>query len=295
MDDLKEIYDRITFLRKKGVKMKVMAEASGLTPSVLSAIYSTVLPAYMKNMEKGMARDEAIDKALVWVNNVSKKKLLGSLQEIKASLQAVSVETKPMEKEGNPFLDLLGANMESCVERITNYSGIYQSYSVSSAVQALKIEPYLIAPAVNGHYVQVGHNNAYGSTHWGAAMMNGSQHLYLSFNEQPSELALFHIVLKIPMFENPPFLRGLYTCFDYNFNPIARRILFVKQSDSVARDEFMKMRGTLKTLEQLTDQEKLYYNYTCMPEDSIRICTVPAPSMREEDLIAEKKLIRGDK
>ena len=38
MNELKEIYDRITFLRKKGVKMKEMAEQTQLTPSVLSAM-----------------------------------------------------------------------------------------------------------------------------------------------------------------------------------------------------------------------------------------------------------------
>ena len=45
MEELKEIYDRMTFLRQKGVKMKDMAERAGFSPSVLSAIYSTVLPA----------------------------------------------------------------------------------------------------------------------------------------------------------------------------------------------------------------------------------------------------------
>lgn len=42
MNELKEIYDRITFLRGKGIKMKEMAEQAQLTPSVLSAMYSTV-------------------------------------------------------------------------------------------------------------------------------------------------------------------------------------------------------------------------------------------------------------
>ena len=76
MEELKEIYDRMTFLRQKGVKMKDMAERAGFSPSVLSAIYSTVLPAYFKNREKGMGEEEALNNALVWVNNVSKKKLL---------------------------------------------------------------------------------------------------------------------------------------------------------------------------------------------------------------------------
>lgn len=51
-EELKDIYERMTFLRQKGIKMKEMAEKSGFSPSVLSAIYSTVLPAYFKNQEE---------------------------------------------------------------------------------------------------------------------------------------------------------------------------------------------------------------------------------------------------
>ena len=72
MEDLKEIYERISFLRQKGIKMKEMAEQAGISPSVLSAIYSTVLPAYLKT-QKRRNEDEALNNALVWVNNVSKR------------------------------------------------------------------------------------------------------------------------------------------------------------------------------------------------------------------------------
>lgn len=56
MDDLKEIYERIKFLRHKGVKMKEIAERTGFPPSVLSALFTTVLPAYFKNIDKGHGR-----------------------------------------------------------------------------------------------------------------------------------------------------------------------------------------------------------------------------------------------
>ena len=158
--------------------------------------------------------------------------------------------------------------------------------------RSLKIEPYLIAPAENGNYVEVGHNNAYGVTHWGTALMNGFNHLYLMFNENPSpQLSLFYICLKLPMYDRPPFLRGLYMCFDYNYNPVARRILFVKYSDSIARDEFLKLKGELKAPEVLDEKEKAYYDYTCQAEDIIRMCNIPSPRMTEEDLIVEKKIL----
>lgn len=71
-----------------------------------------------------------------------------------------------------------------------------------------------------------------------------------------SQLALFYICLKLPMYDRPPFLRGVYTCFDYNYNPVARRILFVKYSDSIAREEFMKLKGELKAYEVLNKKNR---------------------------------------
>lgn len=293
LDELKQIYDRISFLRQKGVKMKEIAEHANISPSVLSAVYSTVFPAYFKNLEKGMDDDEALDKALVWVNNVSKKKLLGMLPELKNSLFLLDIIPKTSANDARvPFLAMLETNMKETLGRIVNYSGIYLSYSISSSSNAMKMEPYLIAPAENGNYVEVGHNNAYGTSHWGIALMNGVNHLYLTFNEhQAPQLALFHICLKVPMYDSPPFLCGLYTCFDYNYNPVARRVLFVKYSDSVNREEFLKMKGMLKDFSQLDEKEKVYYEYTCHQEDIIRMCNVPSPQMTERDLIVEKELL----
>jgi hypothetical protein len=224
---------------------------------------------------------------------IIKKKLLGSLANLKNSLFAMEIIPKsPSENKFNPFLAQLENNMQETLNRISYFSGIYLSYSISSGSHSLKIEPYLITPAETGCYAEVGHNNAYGVTHWGVVMMNGMNHLYLTFNEnQPPQLALYHICLKLPMYDHPPLLRGIYTCFDYNYNPVARRILFVKYSDSVARDEFMKLKGELKAYEVLNEKEQAYYNYTCQSGDIIRMCNIPSPHMTEEDLTVEKKIL----
>lgn len=138
------------------------------------------------------------------------------------------------------------------------------------------------------------HNNAYGSTHHGFALMNGLSHMYIMFNEnRPPQLALFSICLKLPMYERPPYLRGIYTCLDYNHNPIARRILFVKASDGTSREDFLNAKGCLKQYEELDDRERLYYKYTCGGEDVVRMRDVPAPRMTDDDLLAEKELLAG--
>lgn len=236
--------------------------------------------------------DEALQEALMWVNNVSKKKLLGSIADLKSSLFAMEAAPPAQtERTTNPFLDSLAENMGNAVSHIAAYAGIYISYSVSSGnPNVMKIEPYFIAPSANGAYVEVGHNNAYGATHWGAAMMNGLNHLYLTFNEfSGAQLTLFHICLKLPLYDKPPFLKGVYTCLDYNYNPVARRILFVKHSDCADREAFMALKGELKIFDNLSDEEKRYYEYTCGAGDIVRMCNIPSPQMTEADLALEKR------
>ena len=295
MDDLKEIYERIKFLRGKGVKMKEIAAQTGFTPSVLSALFTTVMPEYFKNKDKGMPEDEALDGALVWVNNVSKKKLLGQLDKMKAALFAMDAAPKAASGDAdNMHRDIIAHAMKGAVDCCTAFSGMYTSYSVSSSSNAMKMEPYLITPSADGGYVEVVHNNAYGSTHHGFALMNGLSHMYIMFNEnRPPQLALFSICLKLPMYERPPYLRGIYTCLDYNHNPIARRILFVKASDSTSREDFLNAKGCLKQYEELDDRERLYYKYTCGGEDVVRMRDVPSPRMTDDDLLAEKELLAG--
>lgn len=81
-----------------------MAEQAEISPSVLSAVYSTVLPAYLKNIEKGETQDEALQNALMWVNNVSKKKLLGSLANLKSSLFAMEIPSKIYTENNKRFI-----------------------------------------------------------------------------------------------------------------------------------------------------------------------------------------------
>lgn len=293
MDELKDIYDRISYLRKKKVRMKDMAERCDMAPSVFSAIYTTVIPYYTRNIQKGLTQEEALDEALIWVNNVSKKKLLGSLADMKETLLSIKPTDFTKDKtDSNPFLTLLRQSMEDACEPAFNYTGIYLSYSVSSSRKAMKEEPFLIVPAENGRYIEVIHNSVYGSTHHGYLLMNGLNHLYINFNElQYPQLALYNICLKLPMYEHPPFLRGIYTCFDYNYNPIARRIVFIKQSEELDREKFLEMKGRLITEDELTDKEKIYYRYTCSPEDVIRLNNIPQPQMTDEDLLEEKRAL----
>lgn len=291
MNELPDIYKRIEYLRNKGVKMKEMADYTNMAASVLSSLYSSVLPTYIEQVKKGTDEEEALDYALSQVNNVSKKRLLGSLKELKERLY----ELEPVQATGqksNPMLTMLTEEMARSTQDAYNYNGIYISYSLSSSRQALKAEPYLICPSENNEYVKVVHNSAYNITHYGTCLFSNHQNAYLFFNEREApQIALFTIYLQLPMYDFPHMLKGLYLSLDYNRNPIARRILFVKYSDSTSIDDFLELKGRIIPQEELTDELLPYYNYTCQKEDCIKTCSVPSPRLDATDLEREKKLL----
>ena len=291
MNELIEIYKRIEYLRNNGVKMKEIADHTQMAASVISSLYSSVLPTYIGEVKKGIAEEEALDYALSQVNNVSKKRLLGSLESMKARL----LELEPPqegEKRKSPFWEMMAKESRASAQEAYNYSGIYMSYSLSSAADALKVEPYLIAASENHEYVRVVHMSAYNTTHAGVGLFNNHTTSYILFNERECpELALFTIYLQLPMYDFPQMLKGLYLCLDYNRNPIARRILFVKQSDSTDMDEFLALKGEIIPKDKITEDLMPYYDYTCRPGDYIKTCTVPSPSLNTQDLEREKKML----
>lgn len=291
MNDLLDIYKRIEYLRNKGVKMKEIADHINMAASVLSSLYSSVLPTFISCVKKGNTEEEALDYALSQVNNVSKKRLLGNLKELKELLFELEPAPTTGQKD-NPFLDMMSEEMLRSSQDIYNYSGIYVSYSLSSSSNALKIEPYLITASENNDYVKVVHMSAYNTTHFGIGLFNNHQNSYIMFNERESpQMALFTIYLQLPMYDFPRMLKGLYLCLDYNRNPIARRIIFIKYSDSTSMDDFLELKGEIVTKENLSEEQIPYFNYTCQPGDYIKTCSVPSPLLNEKDLEREKKML----
>lgn len=166
----------------------------------------------------------------------------------------------------------------------------YTSYSLSSSSEHLKMEPFLIAPQ-EGH-VRVGRISAYGETQWGFGIMPDPQNFHCMLNEnQAPQLTLVTFYLQIPFFKSPRQLRGLYIGQDYNRNPVARRILLVKESESAGMEDFLGRASGLIAPGELTPEQQAYYDYTCQPGDCIKMCTMPSLHMDESDLIKEKKML----
>ena len=178
MNDLIEIYRRIEYLRNNGLKMKEIADYVDMAPSVLSALYSSVLPTYVTSLKQGHSEEDSLDLALAQVNNVSKKRLLGNLASTKELL--FSLEPANGEAKTNPFMEMMTAEMQRSVQEVYNYSGSYLSYSLSSSCQCLKVEPYLIEASEDNTYVKVTHMSAYNTTHRGVGLFNNHQNCIFS-------------------------------------------------------------------------------------------------------------------
>lgn len=294
MDKLEAIYDRITFLRKRKVSMKDMARACNMYQSVFSAIYTTVIPHYLDGIRKGYTPEFAIKEALSWVNNVSKKRFYTAVNDMYSALTAMEPPTLSVhdEDKSNPFLSFLFHSAKESPRLIGDYTGIYESYSMSSIQRAMKVEPYIIIN--EGEYVKVGHKNIFGKIHWGCAIINETNHLYIMFNElQSPRLALYTISLKIPRFVHTDFMRGIYLSMDYNDTPIARRILFIKRYKKIDMNLFNSLKSRLIYPDHLADKEQLYYDYTCQGRDVIRMKNIENPQISIEDLTQEKSDLDG--
>jgi len=284
---LEELYEHIACLRRKGVKMKDIAAYVFLSPSVVSALYSTVLPAYINN-RNSLGQEEALDYAVSQVNNISKRRIKTLIPDMCRQLRTFSQE---QDSKDITFIDILGKFTEKSDEISSSYLGVYDSYSLSSTGNALKIEPFILSNGEAGE-IKVVRRNAYNSINTGIAIVVNGSSMYIMLNESDkSQLALVTIYLQIPFQEKATFLRGMYMALDYNRNPIARRILFIKRNDSPDAFDIDSLKGDLIQKEKLNTELCMYYDYFSESSDIIKMCSIPFPKFNQEDLLAEKKIL----
>lgn len=293
MNILIEVYNKLRKLRDCGVKMKDIAEETDMTSSVLSSLYSTVLPAYVSALSSGTSEEESLDSALLLVNNVSKKKLMGTIEPFYEKLSRIEPRFLSQASNERPFLDDIEKEAIKYVGNVSNYSGLYTAYSRSSFKDGLKIESYLVCPIEEGEMMpKVYCINANGEMYSGVGIFTSQQIGYLLFNEQKRlQMGLKVVFLQLPMFDRPSSIRGLYLTHDYNRNPIARRIIFVKEPQEVSVSQFQEMKIRMVSKEELTETEKRYYDYTCQETDFVRSFMISSPDGNLGDLVLEKKVL----
>lgn len=294
-DKLLEIYERLKRLKQNGVKMKDIASTIEWSPSVLSGLYATVLPAFAELYAGGMNFDEALDEAIYKVNNISRKKLLGDIDTIYDFLTETMPAGTPRVGKKIPFLKQLASQSRLSTEKSKNLEGTYMSYSCSSSVRTLKAEPFYLTHAGDDGHLACGRKSVHGFVREGIAIVKEQQVLYILLNafSEPN-LSLVTVYMQLPFLEEVKILKGLYLVPDYNQNPIARRIVFVKLSDTYDASEFAALNARLIPHEEFTDTEKAIFDYTCEITDSLKMCTLPSPKLDLRDLQAEKTLLRKE-
>ena len=292
---LTDIYGRLSLLRHEGVKMKDIAAHAGISPSVLSALYATVLPEFCRQLpEKGF--DEALDEALTQVNNLSRKRLFELLDDLHARLLDLSDKmTASASRKVHPFINFLKEATVLSAGKLGNLPGIYMSYSCSSSVRALKAEPFYFTLSDDCHSFIAGRKSIHGSIREGVGIIQEQQLMYILFNAfQEPNMSLVTLYLQLPFLEHIRYLRGLYLVPDYNKNPIARRIVLVKLSDSYSPEEFERTEAGIITQDKFTDEQRQIFDYTCCNSDYIKMCTLPSPKLDLRDLEAEKKFLDAE-
>ena len=150
MDRLLSLYERMKKLRESGVRMKDISEETDIASSVLSSLYSSVLPMYVNLISNGEDKEKALDKSLQQVNNVSKRKLLGCLDTLYEKVHAIEPRLINGKKNERPFLDDIEKEAINYLPNAGVYTGLYLAYSSSSFSDGLKVEPYMIASITDG-------------------------------------------------------------------------------------------------------------------------------------------------
>ena len=178
---------------------------NGHCSSVLSSLYSSVLPMYVNLLSGGEEMEAALDKALQQVNNVSKRKLLGCLDELYDKVCHMEPRLISSRNNGKSFWDEVEREAVKYLPHAGAYTGLYLAYSASSYSEGLKVEPYMIASIVDGETLpKVYSQSMSGDYYTGVGLFSPFQIGYLMFNEQKRlQLALKVIYLQLLLWSIP--------------------------------------------------------------------------------------------
>lgn len=293
MDKLIELYGQMKKLRENGVRVKDISEETDIASSVLSSLYSTVLPLYAKMISEGEEEESAIEKALQQVNNISRRKLSVCIDELFDKIPKIEPKNFRNANGEKAFFDDMEKEAAKYIGNANAYSGLYIGYSASSFCDGLKAEPYMISRINEGENMpKVYSQNMQGDYYTGIGIFSPFQIGYMMFNEQKRlQLALKVIYLQLPIMEYPGIIKGIYLTHDYSRNPIARRIILVRQSDEIPLDEFADLKTEVIGRENISGPLEAYYEYTCGKQDCIKSLMLVSPERDIESLKKEKLLL----
>lgn len=287
------LYGRLARLRAAGVKMKDIAQAAGVPSSVLSSLYSSVLPAYSALLAEGTAPEEALDAAIRRVSNVSRHRLIDSIDGLYAGISGMESVLDKSRDTSSSILSGLVSAAGRYLRESQAYAGLYTGYSLSAHPGCMKAEPYMITRADDGDTVQRAYSRTVdGNSVEGICIFSPYQTGYMLFDEHRNmQFAMRTVCLRLPVMSFLHYIKGIYLAHDYNCNPIARRIILVREDDEIPLDDFMRLDARVIAEKGLTGDLKAYYDYTCRRGDVVRSMVFTSPGKGVEDLLKEKEIL----
>lgn len=177
-EQLIAIYKRLQELRRKGVRMKDIATGIDLSPSVLSALYASVLPVFVASVEH-VGFDQALADGLAHVNNLSRKRLMELLNSMYHNLMKFHVPDSTHGRQPQSFLKSLEKLSATSANKLSGLEGMYMSYSCSSSLRTLKAEPFYFSVSGESGCFAVGRKSVHGAIREGIGIVQERQIIYL--------------------------------------------------------------------------------------------------------------------
>ena len=244
MDKLVSLYERMKKLREAGVRMKDISEETGIASGrTLLALFFRA-PHIHQSALRRMRYGKCVRPRAATSQQRVETQTARLPRRIVRQSEPHRATFRFQQKRRTTFLDDIEKEAIKYLPNAGIYTGLYQSYSSSSYSDGLKVEPYMISSIVDGDTMpKVYCQNLAGDYYIGVGLFSPFQIGYLMFNEQKRlQLALKVVYLQLPIIEYPQIMKGIYLTHDYNRNPIARRILFVRQGDEIPLEEFADLR-----------------------------------------------------
>ncbi len=80
----------------------------------------------------------------------------------------------------------------------------------------------------------------------------------------------------------------LFQCITYH---ISGKIIFIRDSDEIPLEEFSEKKSEVIPKDDIPEELKVFYNYTCQKEDCVRSFAFSSPNNLEKDLLIEKEFL----
>lgn len=288
-----QINELLTKARQGGIQMKQLAEAVNVSPSVLSAFYRTVIPAFKDSITK-MKYEDAIEYSFSLVNNISKSRFLPFLPNIVLAIEEITQRNvNEVKYDDKRFLDNFIQTVQNSQNSTNSIEGTYMTYSISSSEKSMKCEPMIISRTASS-MIKVSRLSTHHIIQEGFGMVADHQSLTIILNEAkyPKYYPLT-IQINIPMCFNPKIYRGIFMTLDSSSHPIARRIIIKKISDNASSIELQEIKAELMMPNVINTSElKDYFEYLCDRNDILRVSVIPEPTADIRDLKIEKKILK---